>query len=223
MQRRFRSCERFGKRSVVPCYSYDSRGRQDRPESAERMQEPIKRGGSDAGTDLRPAPTNRPPADRAAVRPAFPTGTAVTAGAGFRNQLSAAVESAAQELGYGFRQGFEYRMGEVPIRFPAVWLVPPHVVRVEGREEGEIVYRATLHLMRLDRRYDEQAKERQWAEMERDALAMIGRIGKLQGIFCTGNIALTPAEFSLTRQGELSMKAEFDARLYFPNEPDDKP
>ena len=106
-------------------------------------------------------------------------------------------------------------MGEVPIRFPAVWLVPPHVVRVEGR--------ATLHLMRLDRRYDEQAKERQWAEMERDALAMIGRIGKLQGIFCTGNIALTPAEFSLTRQGELSMKAEFDARLYFPNEPDDKP
>ena len=140
-----------------------------------------------------------------------------------RNQLSAAVESAAQELGYGFRQGFEYRMGEVPIRFPAVWLVPPHVVRVEGREEGEIVYRATLHLMRLDRRYDEQAKERQWAEMERDALAMIGRIGKLQGIFCTGNIALTPAEFSLTRQGELSMKAEFDARLYFPNEPDDKP
>lgn len=77
--------------------------------------------------------------------------------------------------------------------------------------------------MRLDRRYDEQAKERQWAEMERDALAMIGRIGKQQGIFCTGNIALTPAEFSLTRQGELSMKAEFDARLYFPNEPDDKP
>ena len=140
-----------------------------------------------------------------------------------RNQLSAAVESAAQELGYGFRQGFEYRMGEVPIRFPAVWLVPPHVVRVEGREEGEIVYRATLHLMRLDRRYDEDAKDRQWAEMDRGALAMIGRIGKLQGIFCTGNIALTPAEFSLTRQGELSMKAEFDARLYFPNEPDDKP
>ena len=208
MQRRFRSCERFGKRSVVPRYSYDSRGRQDRPESAERMQEPIKRGGSDAGTDLRPAPTNRPPADIQIM---------------LRNQLSAAVESAAQELGYGFRQGFEYRMGEVPIRFPAVWLVPPHVVRVEGREEGEIVYRATLHLMRLDRRYDEQAKERQWAEMERDALAMIGRIGKLQGIFCTGNIALTPAEFSLTRQGELSMKAEFDARLYFPNEPDDKP
>ena len=67
-----------------------------------------------------------------------------------RNQLSAAVESAAQELGYGFRQGFEYRMGEVPIRFPAVWLVPPHVVRVEGREEGEIVYRATLHLMTAD-------------------------------------------------------------------------
>lgn len=140
-----------------------------------------------------------------------------------RNQLSAAVESAAQELGYGFRQGFEYRMGEVPVRFPAVWLVPPRVTRVEGREEGEIVYRATLHLIRLDRRYDEQAKERQWAEMERDALAMIGRIGKQQGVFCTGNIALTPAEFSLTRQGELSMKAEFDARMYFPNEPDDKP
>ena len=61
-----------------------------------------------------------------------------------RNQLSAAVESAAQELGYGFRRGFEYRMGEVPIRFPAVWLVPPHVVRVEGREEGEIVYQRCI-------------------------------------------------------------------------------
>ena len=198
------------------------------------MQEPIKRGGSDAGTDLRPAPKNRPPADRAAVRPAFPTGTAVTAGAGYRNQSTrfkscsetnypqpsrALHKNSGTASAKGSSTGWaKSRSGSRP-----VWLVPPHVVRVEGREEGEIVYRATLHLMRLDRRYDEQAKERQWAEMERDALAMIGRIGKLQGIFCTGNIALTPAEFSLTRQGELSMKAEFDARLYFPNEPDDKP
>ena len=198
------------------------------------MQEPIKRGGSDAGTDLRPAPTNRPPADRAAVRPAFPTGTAVTAGAGYRNQSTrfkscsetnypqpsrALHKNSGTASAKGSSTGWaKSRSGSRPSGS-----YPPHVVRVEGREEGEIVYRATLHLMRLDRRYDEQAKERQWAEMERDALAMLGRIGKLQGIFCTGNIALTPAEFSLTRQGELSMKAEFDARLYFPNEPDDKP
>lgn len=198
------------------------------------MQEPIKHGGSDAGTDLRPAPTNRPPADSAAVRPAFPTGTAVTAGAGYRNQ-STRFKSCSEtnypqpsralhkNSGTASAKGSSTGWAKSRSGSPAVWLVPPHVVRVEGREEGEIVYRATLHLMRLDRRYDEQAKERQWAEMERDALAMIGRIGKLQGIFCTGNIALTPAEFSLTRQGELSMKAEFDARLYFPNEPDDKP
>lgn len=123
MQRRFRSCERFGKRSVVPCYSYDSRGRQDRPESAERMQEPIKRGGSDAGTDLA-ACADEPSASRQSSRaPRLSDGHGGdsrrripkpinTIQIMLRNQLSAAVESAAQELGYGFRQGFEYRMAK---------------------------------------------------------------------------------------------------------------
>lgn len=139
-----------------------------------------------------------------------------------RKQLSAAVRRAAEKSGYHFHQGFEYRMNEDPVRFPALWLAPPRVVRVDGRDEGQIVYRVAMHLLRLNRRFDEQAKEQVWDEMELDALQVIGLVGPQQGVFCTENIALTPAEFTLTRQGELSLKAEFDARLYFPNDPQNR-
>ena len=38
-----------------------------------------------------------------------------------RNQLSAAVKNAAENLGYAFYEGFGYRMNEKSINFPAAW------------------------------------------------------------------------------------------------------
>ncbi len=133
----------------------------------------------------------------------------------FRERLSAALEAAVRKTGYAFYRGFEYRLNEKPLRFPAVWCVPPKMIRIDGREEGEATSRVTLHLMEKNLRYDETLKERAWDRMEQDALRIIRRTEPCDGIFCAENIVLTPAEFSLTVHGELSIKAEFDVRTDF--------
>ena len=51
--------------------------------------------------------------------------------------------------------------------------------------------------------------------MEEHALKIYSDIVDEQGVFCTDNITLTPAECSLTRQSELSLKAEFDVKMSF--------
>lgn len=136
----------------------------------------------------------------------------------FRQQLSAALETAVREAGYAFYRGFEYRLNEKPLRFPAAWCAPPKMIRIDGRREGEATYRVTLHLMEKNLRYDETLKEQAWDRMERDALRIIRRAESCDEMFCAENIALTPAEFSLTVHGELSMKAEFDIRTDFRTE-----
>ncbi len=129
-----------------------------------------------------------------------------------RNQLSALIRKTAEKLGYHFYEGFEYRMNECALKFPAVWLSPPKTSRVEGRRERKITYRVVLHLMQCNRKFDESAKNRVWDGLERDALRLTDRLTPQQNVFCTENISMAPAEFTLTRQGELSLRVEFDVR-----------
>lgn len=132
-----------------------------------------------------------------------------------RNQLSAAVRNAVEKLGYTFFEGFGYRMNEKNINFPAAWWCPPKIRSVRGRNEGIVVYRVELILMSANKKYDEVAKNQLWDEMEEHALKIYSDIVDEQGVFCTDNITLTPAECSLTRQSELSLKAEFDVKMSF--------
>ena len=124
-----------------------------------------------------------------------------------RNQLSAAVKNAAENLGYAFYEGFGYRMNEKSINFPAAWWAPPKIRCVICRVERV--------LMAANRKYDEAAKNQIWDQLEEHALKIYSEIIDDQGVFCTDNITLTPAECSLTRQGELSLKAEFDVKMSF--------
>ena len=132
-----------------------------------------------------------------------------------RNQLYAAVKNAAENLGYAFYEGFGYRMNEKSINFPAAWWAPPKIRSVHGRNEGFVIYRVELVLMAANRKYDEAAKNQIWDQLEEHALKIYSEIIDDQGVFCTDNITLTPAECSLTRQGELSLKAEFDVKMSF--------
>lgn len=134
-----------------------------------------------------------------------------------RNQLSESIKAATETIGYHFYEGFEYRMNEKGIHLPAIWLIPPKMSRINGRNEGEATYRVILHLMHPNQRYDEPDKNLQWDAMEQNLLKITNRIISQQGVFCIENITLTPAEFTLTKQGELSVKAEFDMRMYFNN------
>lgn len=132
-----------------------------------------------------------------------------------RNQLSAAVKKVAEKLGYAFYEGFGYRMNEKSIHFPAAWWCPPKIRSVRGRNEGLIVYRVELILMEANRKYNEAEKNQIWDQLEEHALKICTEMIDEQGVFCTENISLSPAECSLTRQSELSLKAEFDVKMSF--------
>ena len=55
--------------------------------------------------------------------------------------------------------------------------------------------------MQCNRKFDESAKNRVWDGLERDALRLTDRLTPQQNVFCTENISMAPAEFTLTRQG----------------------
>lgn len=136
----------------------------------------------------------------------------------FRLQLLSLIRQEAQTLGYDFQNGFLYRTARSNFRLPVLWMEPPVLTGVEGRDEGTITYHITLHLMTADRKYDEIQKEEQWETMETQALGLLNTI-LLQGpLFSLEKIRCTPSEFDLTNRGELSLKVEFEARTAFPEE-----
>lgn len=103
-------------------------------------------------------------------------------------------------------------------------MYPPKANHAGGRQEYEITYRVVLQLMHPNRKYDETAKNRVWDGMEHDALQIVNRMIPLENVFCTGNISMSPAECTLTRSGELSLKTEFDVQMYGrPAENDPRP
>ena len=77
---------------------------------------------------------------------------------------------------------------------------------------GRMAVAAENAPMQCNRKFDESAKNRVWDGLERDALRLTDRLTPQQNVFCTENISMAPAEFTLTRQGELSLRVEFDVR-----------
>lgn len=52
-----------------------------------------------------------------------------------RKILTDAVAEAAEQCGFSFHTGFEYRLASELKRVPAVWLNPPELEKTEGRNE----------------------------------------------------------------------------------------
>lgn len=69
-----------------------------------------------------------------------------------RNILTAVIESAATAEGYTFHSGFEYRINNGLLKLPAAWLLPIRIIKVEGRHDGFITYRAELYLLHIEKR-----------------------------------------------------------------------
>lgn len=134
-----------------------------------------------------------------------------------RKTLAQAIKEAALKLEYCFYSGFDYRMNETIIAYPAVWLSPPSIVAVEGRNEGKIRYRVALKLMKLAKKSSTQQKEEAWSQLEHDALEMCRAIACRREIASVKITECTPAEFSLTNHGELSMALRFDVEIPFCN------
>lgn len=137
----------------------------------------------------------------------------------FRSRLLCLIREEAEKAGYDFHNGFLYRIARSNLRFPALWMEPPILTGVEGRDEGLLTYHLTLHLMTSDRKYPETEKEAQWETMEARTLELLRNLTARKEIFHIGKIGCTPSEYALTNRGELSLKAEFDVRFAFPYEP----
>lgn len=132
-----------------------------------------------------------------------------------RGKLLSAIENASTGSGYKPYTGFLYSMNGNAVKFPAAWLIPPAVVKWEGRKEGYITYSATLYLMKIETKISPDIREDVWSEMEKEAYDIITAIGECRDIFNIQNVKITPSEYSLSKHGELSVKLEFEARMQF--------
>ena len=131
-----------------------------------------------------------------------------------REILTAGLKKSAEEVGYAFFSGFGYRSGAVD-RFPAVWLKPPELVDVVGKEEGEAAYDVEMVLMAVGMGLNDRGRERVWSRLERDAVEMYRRVAEGERVVRVASLKCEPGEYAVTGHGEISMKLTFRAVLFF--------
>ena len=122
-----------------------------------------------------------------------------------RTILVDAVEKACRQCGFDFNTGFEYRLASQIERLPAAWLEPPKLQKTVGRREGTRFYTMKINLLDRCTDHSPAAKEQQWNKFEERASQLLCEIGCNDNIRVLTDIEFTPAEFSLTTGGELSM------------------
>jgi hypothetical protein len=132
-----------------------------------------------------------------------------------RTILLSAVENACRQIGFDFNTGFEYRLATQIERLPAAWLEPPKLLRTAGRREGTKYYGVKINLLDRCTDHSPTAKERLWADFEERASRLLTAIGDDDNIRMLTDIEFTPAEFSLTTGGELSMCVTFTVIMPF--------
>jgi hypothetical protein len=132
-----------------------------------------------------------------------------------RKLLIEAVEAAARECGFAFRTGFGYRLASEVGQLPAAWLETPHLEKTEGRAEGVKYYSLKINL--LDRCAGHSADDREacWGELEERAARLLQLIGGARCVRAVTQAAFTPAEYSLTAGGELSLAMTFGVQMPF--------
>lgn len=131
-----------------------------------------------------------------------------------RDILTAGLKKLAEEAGYAFFSGFEYRCGAVD-RFPAVWLKPPKLVEVTAEEEGESVYEVEMALMAAGMGLNSREKERIWGRLERDAVEIFHRMADRDRVVRVLSPKCEPGEYAITGHGEVSVRLTFRAVLFF--------
>ena len=126
-----------------------------------------------------------------------------------RTQLISALRSAIEQVGYNFYSGFDYTISRTVKAYPAGWLNPVRITTVKGREQGRIVYQITLRLMELAPR-DATSHDEIWGVQESDALEIARLLAEADVVTDVADVKCTPAQFSLTNHGELSMTLDMN-------------
>lgn len=141
-----------------------------------------------------------------------------------RDTLTGLIECTVLARGYTFHTGEEHELNGAVREFPAAWLVPPSVVAVTGREEGEITYRVVLHLAALGGADDCGASGGSdgadeigglWAGLERDARRIVAALASDAEVTAVTGVSCTPARQSLSVQGEESVALKCDVKMSY--------
>lgn len=96
--------------------------------------------------------------------------------------------------------------------YPAAWLEPPLLKSAEGRTEGDLTYRVTLHMMALP---SLSAGEALWSGLEEDALSVARAAAANPAVRRVSNVSCTPAGQSLTAHGEVSVTLQCDITMWY--------
>lgn len=132
-----------------------------------------------------------------------------------RNDLISLIKQTIRAKKYGAYTGFEYRIPSEKMIFPACWIAPLQLTKLDGRYDGKRTYKVVLYLMQINKKANEETKEAIWEEMEEHIVEIVNTLIKEKPIFYIENLVATPAEFSLTPHGEISLKVEFDVQVAF--------
>lgn len=132
-----------------------------------------------------------------------------------RKTLVETVGDACRQSGFDFGTGFEYRIASQIESLPAAWLETPVLRKTEGRNEGTKHYSLKINLMDRCDDHSPEAKERRWSELESSASLIISRVGANEDVRLISDIEFTPAEFSLTNGGELSLSITCTVQIPF--------
>jgi hypothetical protein len=129
-----------------------------------------------------------------------------------RNELTDIFREAALTVGYAFYTGPIHRAGGEVRRYPAAWLEPFVMKTCDGRAEGCVTYRATLHLMAPATMVGNDSL---WEGLEIDAIALKCGVEQDTRVCNVSAVTCTPASQTITAHGEVSVTLSCDVTMWY--------
>jgi hypothetical protein len=129
-----------------------------------------------------------------------------------REEFTEIFRETALAVGYEFHMGPTHRVGGEVRAYPAVWLEPLVMKSCEGRTEGSVTYRATLHLMTLPTMVGADSL---WHGLEADAITIKCGVEQDSRVSEVSLVSCAPASQTLTAHGEISVTLTCNVTMWY--------
>ena len=127
------------------------------------------------------------------------------------------IAALATEQGVTVESGYAAELNGMRRVYPMLLWIPADPKKFEGRgKQRYITYHCRFYLMdKDDRKMPAADREQKWAEMERQAYAMVLKLGETDTVQRIEDIGGERDKHMLTPDGEISVKMEFTCQ-YIP-------
>lgn len=132
-----------------------------------------------------------------------------------RDELIAAIKSAAENLGYIFHTGNEVALAARVTEMPAVWLFPPALKTVKGRMERRDTYEVKIRFMRMVPSGAPDTGADALTRLETDALLLAQEVERCGDVRRTNGMRIRPESKPSTPRGETGVTLEFEAEMFY--------